>query len=341
MMDGSVAISQQATKFYLTRVFEGPTSFRGQAAATRVSLVNPNSVPITLKLTLRGATSVALGTKTLALAARGYYFDSVANTFAGIPSVSSGYIEVECVEGPGAIGFELVQLTNHTTLIGLNAAVPDDATRLYSAQLAEVPGLFTNIKLINTSDSALNVDLTAVLIDADGKPFTQVSSKSLKAGEVLERDAASIFGWAAGAANVGSLRVDSSGPGLIGDVVFGDTGYVYNAALLLQTERFKKAVFSQVANGLGLFTGLALYNPGGTMAAATIQVFSEDGEITGEATVHLGPYSRTAQLLTELVPSTIDQIKGYVIIQSELPLIAQQLFGDGRFLAAVPPTVLE
>jgi len=265
----------------------------------------------------------------------------VANAFPGIGNVSSGYIKVECVEGPGAIGFELVQLTNYNTLIGLNGFVVDTSTRLYSAQLAEVPGLFTNVKLINTSGSNQTVDLTAVLIGADGKPSTQVYSKSLKAGEVIERDAASIFGWPAGAANVGSLKIESSAAGVIGDVVFGDSGFVYNAALLLQNATFQRAVFSQVANGLGLFTGIALYNPGNTKATATIEVFSEDGVKTGEATVELTAGQRTAQLLTELAPSTIDQIKGYVIIQSNVPLIAQQLFGDGNFLAAVPPTVLE
>ncbi len=53
-LDGSVAFTEQSKLMYFTRVFEGVTSFRGQPASTLLSIANPNSEEITVRLTLLG-----------------------------------------------------------------------------------------------------------------------------------------------------------------------------------------------------------------------------------------------------------------------------------------------
>jgi hypothetical protein len=142
---------------------------------------------------------------------------------------------------------------------------------------------------------------------------------------------------------VGSLRVEANGAGVIGDVIFGDpASFRYAAALPLQSEKFTRAVFSQVANVAPFFTGLAIYNPGTVAAQVTIEVYNATGALAGQATVPVGAGQRISRLVSQLVPATASQAGGYVSIRSTQAIIAQQLFGDNgsNFLSAVPPTIV-
>jgi len=336
--DGSVGFAQKAKTLYFTRVFEGPKSYRNQAASTLLSLVNPNRTSVVLRLTLYNQTSAVVSSVNVTIPGYGCLYDSISALFGTPVTLSGGFVKAECTQGDGAVGFELVKVQDHDTLIGLNAATTS-AEDLYSAQLAEVTGLYTSVKIINTGQSNSIVLFTA--IGNDGQKLGQPYSMVLEPGDAFEKDAGEIFGWKAGESHVGSLKIESNTPTLVGDVVFGDSAFVSTAALPLQATKFTRAVFSQVANGMGLFTGLAFYNTAVDTASVTVEVFSPEGEKTGEAELNLPAGGRTSQLLSELVPSTQGQIRGYVVVSSNRPLIAQQLFGDGNFLAAVPPSMLQ
>jgi len=41
------------------------------------------------------------------------------------------------------------------------------------------------------------------------------------------------------------------------------------------------------------------------------------------------------------MPSVSQQMGGYILIRSDVPVISQALFSNGRFLSAVPPTQLK
>ena len=150
---------------------------------------------------------------------------------------------------------------------------------------------------------------------------------------------------------VGSIRIDSTESGIIGDVVFGDPENVrFAAALPLQTRLFTKAVHSQVSNGthssdpgLASFTGLALFNPGDSKATVTIEVYNHQGDLVGETEIKLDPQNRISEILSILVPETVGLVRGSVLLISDQPLVAQELFGnaDLHYLSAVPPTIIE
>ena len=53
-LDGSVAASDKSETLYFTRVFEGPTEYRGHAATTSLSIANPNLESVTIDLELLG-----------------------------------------------------------------------------------------------------------------------------------------------------------------------------------------------------------------------------------------------------------------------------------------------
>ncbi len=344
-LDGSIGTPSQATKLYLTRACEGPAGFRGQGSATFVSIANPNDVPITLQLKLFGL-QTAGGTQAAqigaavnrTIAANGVLYQSVTDLFGA--ALGRGYVVVDVTNGPGAVGFELIQCTGVPTLIGLNALLGNQNNELFSAQLASGSTLFTSLKLINTSNATRNITLRAV--KDDGSALAPQAQITLGPGDFLERDAGEIFAFTDALA-VGSLHVQADGPGVIGDVVFGEPGTLrYASSMPLQVQKFTTAVLNQVANGMGLFTGLALYNPGAEAANVTIEVYAPTGAMTGSKTFSLPAGGRLSQLVPELVPETAGQVTGFIILRSTHPLIAQQLFGENglSMLSAVPPSIV-
>jgi hypothetical protein len=213
-------------------------------------------------------------------------------------------------------------------------------------------GFFTNLKLINPTKTAAAIGVTAFL--QENNSINQITKTlTLAPNQSFQESVHAIFGLATLPADtiVGSIRVDSTVAGIIGDVVFGDPDQVrYAAALPLQTRLFTRAIHSQVSNGIhpsdpGLdsFTGLALFNPNDSQATVTIRVFDQNGTVVGETEIGLDAQERISQILSILVPETAGLVRGSVLLISDKPLVAQELFGnaDLYYLSAVPPTIIE
>ena len=367
-LDGGVAITETSDRIVLTRVLDGPTAFGGQPVTTRVSILNPNEDPVTIDLEYRpaGNQGATQGTSSLTttIAGRSFLDEQAADLFglnlAGEGAqLSGGIITGEVTEGEGVVAFEVIQLTNQSTVLGLNAATGNPTTRAYSAQLAYQPGLFTSVNVFNGSDGARNVTLRAV--GEDGSQHGDAVAMVLDPGEQFTGDAAQLFGAAAGPnpaqreSFVGSLVVEADGEGVVGDVIFGDSAsFAFAASLPLQTETFTEALFNQVANVSGFFTGLAFFYPVSSQegspqgpqpdAEVTIQVFRPSGEMVGLSVVTLAPGERISQLVEQLV-GDIELAGGYVRVFSTGAIIGQMLFGvigpgGIQLFSAVPPTVM-
>ena len=367
-LDGGVAITETSDRIVLTRVLDGPTAFGGQPVTTRVSILNPNEDPVTIDLEYRpaGNQGATQGTSSLTttIAGRSFLDEQAADLFglnlAGEGAqLSGGIITGEVTEGEGVVAFEVIQLTNQSTVLGLNAATGNPTTRAYSAQLAYQPGLFTSVNVFNGSDGARNVTLRAV--GEDGSQHGDAVAMVLDPGEQFTGDAAQLFGAAAGPnpaqreSFVGSLVVEADGEGVVGDVIFGDSAsFAFAASLPLQTETFTEALFNQVANVSGFFTGLAFFYPVSSQegspqgpqpdAEVTIQVFRPSGEMVGLSVVTLAPGERISQLVEQLV-GDIELAGGYVRVFSTGAIIGQMLFGvigpgGIQLFSAVPPTVV-
>jgi hypothetical protein len=361
-MDGALAVRAQSKVLFFTRVLEG-VSFPQppgipREANTFLSIANPNDQGIELRLRLFNPTGQPLATETRTLPPQGLLFEQVAAIF-GLPHLVGGYIRVDVTQGPGALGFQLVRFQD--SLFALNASYGNTGNNAFSAQLANgaaggVP-VFTNLKLVNTSDSLRAVTLTAFIQNPDGSVVPRpLAPITIAPNMSFENDLGIIFtlGSPEGEASVGSLTVEADGPGVIGDVVFGhpvDVSYV--SAMPLQTERFTRAVFGQVSNGsidpanpaMNTFTGLAFFNPNTQAADITIRVFDRDGQLRGQtaAPIRLGPRQRFSELVAALLPATANLIGGHIVVESTRPLVGQEFFGNFvlTFVTAVPPTVVE
>jgi len=355
-MDGSNAFSTQATKLYFNRIYDGAKvfpSYSGQLdAVTRLAVANPNATAITATFRIFNNFGIQLGAPVVRdIPAWGRLYER-ASTLMGINSpLNDGFIEV-IIDGPGAVGFELIELPD--TLLGLNASFDNPNLTLYSAQLGHGQDIFTSLKLTNTTTEAKILTVSAFLVQATGSIDTRVKQFTLGARQCLQQNVDSIFGLPTGGSQavVGSILVESTGAGVIGDVVFGDPSSAkFAAALPLQRTTFRKAVHSQISNGtvpgsaaLSYFTGLAIFNPDSRFASdVTIEVFDRDGLKIGEAAVELKAHGRISNTLVELVPESAGLVRGYIIVTATRPVVAQQLFGNLAldYLSAVIPVVLE
>ncbi len=86
-------------------------------------------------------------------------------------------------------------------------------------------------------------------------------------------------------------------------------------------------------------SGLALYNPSPESAEVTLKVYAPSGDPVGNADLALAAGARLSEVLTSLVPASADQVGGYILLESDRPVVAQALFGslDLEYLSAVPP----
>ncbi len=115
----------------------------------------------------------------------------------------------------------------------------------------------------------------------------------------------------------------------------------YASTLPLIAEGATKAYILHVAqaNPLGIFTGLAILNPGSGPAQVQLRAFDQAGAQTGEKSFSIPAGGRIVDLLatnTYFGP-TFSQVGGHLEISSDLRVVPFALFGsyDLSYLAAI------
>lgn len=359
-MDGGTAFTSQSTTLYFTRIFNGggsfPTASGPKNAWTWLTVANPNDLAVTAFLRYFNNFGAPVGDVVTRRISPHGRMQGRFDRFFGIETpVNDGWVEVT-IDGPGAVGFSWIDLGD--TLIALNASFGNPGRFSYSAQLGHASNLFTSLKLVNPTEDLQAVTVTAFIREPNGAISPRVQGPfALGARQSLQQDVANLFGLGPGGSQPidGSIQVESTSPGVIGDVVFGDPRTIrFGAALPLQAQLFREAVYSQVSNGvdptnpaLNSFTGVALFNPQAQAAAnVTIRVYTRQGVLVGERTVRIEPRSRISETLADLfvdVPGVAGLVGGYITISSTQPVVGQQLFGNSTldYLSAVPPTIID
>ena len=342
-LDGSGAVTRTARRLYFTRIQSKADGDLSERAATFLSIANPGFGPVKLKLTLFSTTDQSKAAESARteriLPAKGLLYERVADLFQDAGPIRSGYVEVEVLAGAGVVGFQLVEFSEGSSLIGLSPWEGNSLDNLYSAQVAETPDLHTSLKLINVGTTSRRVTLT--ILSADGYVVGGSVTVDLGPGSQLEKD---LFDLATEEVVTGSLTVQTDGPGIIGDVLIKESAVSkFATAALLQTQKARKTVSCQIANALGFFSGVALFNPGKSVAQVTVEAFTSSGESAGQQNLTLKAGASLARTLTELIPSTAAQVGGYLVVSSSQPLVVRQIFGDNEltYFSSVPPSVIE
>lgn len=358
-LDGSVAITEPSDKLYFTRLYHGtgvyPSLSGWLDAITELTVVNPNGNAVAVTMKLYGPTGLQIGQDVNRnLDPQGFLRETLGELF-GLTSetIRDGYVGVSAA-GSGLIGTSVIRLND--TVLGLNASPPSTASKLYSAQLGHGDSIFTSLKVVNPTNQAITVSIRGYIVDSGAAIDERfVAPFLLSPNQSFQRNVDQLFGLLGLPSEpfVGSIEVSSEPAGVVGDVVFGDPqNGGYAAALPLQSVPFKRAVFSQVSNGivpaggnslLNAFTGLALFNPNASKATVNVEVFDREGVSVGTTEIDLGGKQRISKLLVQLIPQTAGQVRGYIVVTSDQPVVGQELFGNYalKYMAAVPPKIIE
>jgi uncharacterized protein (TIGR03437 family) len=167
-----------------------------------------------------------------------------------------------------------------------------------------------------------------------------VINTTLFPGQQLRREVSQIFGLSPGPLTEGSMRIDSSATGLVGDVSYTDPSgaAAFRASLPLESEPAKFAAFAHLDNAASSFTRVALFNPNAQAANVEVKVFRADGSPTGTATAQVPAQSSFSQRLAEMVSASAGQVGGYFTLTSDQPVVAGAIFGTTSLsmLAALP-----
>ncbi len=220
------------------------------------------------------------------------------------------------------------------------------AATLVFPQLAVGPPYRSELYLVHLGTEPVEVVLEA--FQPDGRAFgpdranTSRVIRGLRPGESLHEDLEQTFGFHGGL-SAGWLRVSAATPTLYGTLVYSVPRYGMAAAVPAVTSPQARAVFSHVATSLDYFTGLALLNPGSTVANYALRLTGADGSPVGTYQGVLLPRQRESRLITEFIPEATDLAGGVIWIVSDSPLAMTSLFGrletaeHRGVLANIPP----
>ena len=190
-------------------------------------------------------------------------------------------------------------------------------------------GYFSWLTLTNTGSAA--VDATLSFGSASRSLRVEMSSsRQISLADFLGLSEAQLFG--------GALRV-TTGATLFGSAkliasldIMNSLGSVFLGARPASTD----ISFPHVANGNGLFTGLAIA-AGASGANVTIEIYPASGGTPRTTTLTLSPNQQIAKLLTELVSGVSTQVGGYIRIRSDQPIWTLEMYVSDRVMAVVPP----
>lgn len=338
-LDGSANLREDEIDgpLYFSRVFRSADAGNPFQIVTRISLFNPSHEPVDAKIEGFFSSDGLQQIGRLEIPPHGFVTSSADQLLpeAEFPEVPA-YLRVTAMAG-GLIG--VAWMENADSLMVLGGARFDGFHDLYTAQIADDEMIDSSLELINTSPSERKLQLTARA--HDGSRILGPIEMTLAGGESHEESTRILFGLSSQPDQdrfQGSLNVKVNGTGVIGDLLLMErTDRRFATALQLQGRSSRRIVFPQLAQTVGIFTGVALYSPAND-ALATLTVFADDGNPVDHIDIPLEAQESRALLLVDLFPSISGMRAGYLTIDSDQPLIAVEIFGADNldFLATVP-----
>ncbi|RPJ53538.1 MAG: hypothetical protein EHM23_30755 [Acidobacteria bacterium] len=346
LLDGATGLAGQHKRLLFPRVYEGAGVLAGQTAVTRINLLNPDATGVWVRLRLISPrpkpdiigppiVSVEVARR---IAPGGLLSETLTELFSPAQPGAEAYLEV-LSEGEGVNGLAVVTVGQGKSLFVVAGSPPSGSNELSAAQVAGGSHIATSVRLINTDSIGRVVTLR---LYSDAESLRQETTLEIPAGSLIDRDLSALF-QLTGNLTAGSLQASANGTGVLGDIlVYGPDGE-YASVTQLSSRPAREAVCGYLANGLGVFTGLALFNPGDESADVAVEVFSSEGSSFGKASISLASKGRLARQTSELVPSTKGKVGGYVRITATQPIIVQEMFAADtlEYMSTVPPVILK
>jgi hypothetical protein len=304
----------------------------------KVTIMNPNLEPGNLLFELRKSDGTPRGTAARTIAGNGALVADIAgDLFADVTPDPTDYIYAR--SNTGLLPFEILGTPGQDKT--MLAALRTDASAhvLYSPQYAVGGPWRTTLTLINLDSVPGSATLS--LYGENGSRIGSDRTVSMAAsGKVLIDDPA-FFGSLGEGVVQGYVQIAASSIRLTGSVEFGDSqDRSFRSALPLVSTLQNSVLFGHVASNDLYFTGLALLNPNGSDASATILLYGADGGVQKLKQIAIPARQRKSGLLTEFFPELIgqDRTSGYVKVTVDKGVAGFALFGTTNLsvLSAIP-----
>jgi hypothetical protein len=308
---------------------------------THLHLANPNEQPASVTFDLRAAYGTLLASASRRIEAKGAMSESITTLFPWVTAESDCYIQA--TSDLGLVALEMVGRPARD-FAGFNAIdAAAGAATLYAPHYSTGGAFRSTLSIANLDETEGHVTLQ--LFGEDGAQIGPTRVMSIAGRGKVFVNNQSLFGPEEGGAIAGYLVVKSSGPRIVGDILFSDkaeTGFA--AALPLVGQLEKSLTFSQISSDETYFTNLSLVNPGPEPAVVAIDLYQASGTLESSAAVTLLSRARLSQQLTTIFPQLAGQQRngGYVQVTSDKDIAGFATVGtrDLKALSAVPSQVI-
>jgi YVTN family beta-propeller protein len=337
-LDGAGAVDPSA-EFILPFASEDATG------KTEITILNVNADPATATLTLYGPGGAVLASQAVSLPARGLMRQTLSGIFANTDLTTASHVRVK--SDRAVIGHELVAnyalagIPVRRETAALSGQRLSASTAYVLPQFVNGGGWLSLIGIVNGGGVGQEVTLTAykeegTLWNVPNNP----KRVSLDGNAALRTTASELFALPADAPASGWIQVDSTLGYISSYIAYGNTTTPSFAAVAGQdtTTASRFEVFSQVAQGIGFFTGLTVVNAGTQDVSLEFYTLRPDGTTVGKSTVTIKAKQRVGKLFSELLPGSLSQVGGWAFVRASQPVIGAVLFGtmSGYALASVP-----
>jgi len=208
----------------------------------------------------------------------------------------------------------------------------------YLPQVAAFQGSQSIVQLVNPTSEWLNLSLT--FKDGQGQDLATPVSVQLRAGHSLKKSLRELFSLTDPGNQVsGWVLVESDRAGLVGDAEIQLFEGLALTTVPLQQNGSTSLLFSHVAQGLGMSTGLAVINTEEVPANVGLSVFDPDGNLLNYTEFSIPPGGRDTRLLKEYFSDFGEQLGGYITLDSDRAVVGLELFYSDNleFISAVMP----
>ena len=274
--------------------------------STEIDIANVSLDTTFVTMNLFGSDGSAQGTYQVNVASKASISVRVDGIFPGLMTGFSGYLSIESgtpivasgIRWSGSTATGLVAQPVNINTLAVNT--------LYVPQLGGATTA-TTLHLVNVSGGTANITLKAW--GANGTAAASNFTMQLQSGQEYTASIPGIFNLAS--TTVGSLEVDSSAPGIFGDVLVQDASFTpaYAVSLALTSQGAAMSVFPYATSQ----TTLSIFNPGSTAASATATPYGANGAAGTPSTMSI-----PANGLGTIAVSS----SGYVAINSNAPVVA-------------------
>jgi hypothetical protein len=332
MMDGAPVSSTLVTRAVLTEIED--------QGFTDIHVINANNTPANVMLALRREDGTIRASAIRQVAPWGAVAESLNAIFAG-NHAGSDYVEV--FSDVGIVPFQIMgRVPDYMTALN-GQSVASAFKELYSPQYVIGGQMRSTVSIVNLD--GLGGSLTFFWYRDDGTQIGPARSMPIAPyGKIVVSNQA-LFSSPDVEMSQGYLRITSSGPRIVGDVIFADSQRSTFATALPLASRLERCmIFSQVASDQTSFTGLALLNPNDSPASTMVSLFTADGVLEASVGITIPARHRISQLLPQIFPSLQGQNRtsGYVRVTSDQGIAAFSVIGtmDLKTLAAVPAQII-